>query len=391
MNRISKNLKQKPILILLGCMVLITVGCHKPDGGGDKPSTFSTTPYVFPVAFPDYVPPPSLYIPADNPETVEGIALGRDLFYDSILSSDYHHACASCHHQEYAFTDRGKPLSTGVGDSIGTFNSMALFNILWERGGFFWNARAPILDSQIVGPVPNTKEMNLPWSKAVARLQASTMYPGLFNKAFGTTVVTKELTVKAIAQFLRTIVSYSSKFDSVQQGLAHFTQEEYLGEQLFASDPVANNSPPISKAVPFGHRLPGTGFDCFHCHANPDFVPELFIPNNQVLMNDGLGTINLKVPSLRNNKFSAPYMSDGSFPNLDSVIAHYDHEVDPNSPYVSSGMYAKKYTISGAPGQLPTPHMEMTPTEISELKAFLNTLNDYSLLTNPAYSNPFLH
>jgi len=389
MNRISKHFHHKPIIFLLGCLVFIAAGCHKPGGGGggSKPS-FSTTPYVYP-AMPDYVPPVQLYIPANNPETVEGVALGRDLFYDSILSSDNHHACASCHHQAYAFTDRGNPLSMGVKDSLGTFNSMALFNIPWERGGFFWNARAPILDSQIVGPVPNTKEMNLPWSQAVAKLQASTMYPGLFNKAFGTTTITKELTVKAIAQFLRTIISYNSKYDSVQQGLASFTNDEYLGEQLFMTDPIANNTPPISTKVPFGHRLPGTGLDCFHCHANPDFVPELLIPDNQVLMNDGLGTINLKVPSLRNNKFSAPYMSDGSFPNLDSVIAHYDHEVDPKSPYVSSQMYAKKYTAPGSPDQLPTGHMELTAAEKSQLKAFLNTLNDYSLLTNPAYSNPF--
>ena len=369
MSGISKLLMQKPILLILGCLVLITVGCHKP-GGGDKPATFSTTPYIYPVTFPDYVPPPSLYIPADNPETVEGVALGRDLFYDSILSSDNHHACASCHHQEYAFTDRGRPLSASVKDSLGTFNSMALFNILWERGGFFWNARAPILDSQIVGPVPNTKEMNLPWSQAVAKLQASPMYPGLFNKAFGTTTITKELTVKAIAQFLRTIVSYNSKYDSVMQGLAHFTNAEDSGRNLFLTDPIPN-SDPNNHSVPLGHRLPGTGLDCFHCHANPNFVPELIISNNQVLMNDGLGTINLKIPSLRNNKFSAPYMSDGSFPNLDSVIAHYDHEVDPKSPYVSAIMYAKKYTGAGAgPLQLATPHMEMSAKERAELKAF---------------------
>jgi cytochrome c peroxidase len=388
MNHISKLFRQKPIILMLGCLVFILSGCHKP-GGGSQPS-FSTTPYVYP-AMPDYVPPVQLYIPADNPETVEGVALGRDLFYDSILSSDNHHACASCHHQEYAFTDRGNPLSKGVKDSLGTFNSMALFNIPWERGGFFWNARAPILDSQIVGPVPNTKEMNLPWSQAVAKLQASPMYPGLFNKAFGTTVITKELTVKAIAQFLRTIISYNSKFDSVQQGLASFDSAEYLGQQLFGTDPVANSPLNPVKGVPLNHRIPGTGLDCFHCHALPDFVPETIIPNNEVLMNDGLGIINLKVPSLRNNKFSAPYMSDGSFATLDSVIDHYDHGVDPKSQYVSDQMYAKKYTGPNAAEQLATPHMELSAKEKAALIAFLNTLNDYSLLTNKAYSNPFIH
>jgi len=370
-------------------LVLMFSSCHKNKGGDSQPE-YNPTPYVYPQTLPDYVPPVQLYIPADNPETVEGVALGRFLFYDSILSSDYHHACASCHHQEDAFTDRHRPLSFGVNDSIGTFNSMALFNIPWERGGFFWNARAPILDSQIVGPVPNTKEMNLPWSQAVARLQASTMYPNLFKKAFGTTTVTKEYAVKAIAQFLRTIVSYSSKYDSVSQGLATFTPTERIGYQLFTTDPVPNTNPNVH-TVAQGHRLPGTGIDCFHCHANPDLIPELFIPNNQVLQNDGFGSINLKVPSLRNLKFSFPYMSDGSITTLDSVIAHYDHEIDPRSTTTSDLMYAKKYTVPGAPYQLATGNMELSAQEKAGLIAFLNTLNDYSLISNPAYSNPFIH
>jgi cytochrome c peroxidase len=108
------------------------------------------------------------------------------------------------------------------------------------------------------------------------------------------------------------------------------------------------------------------------------------------MMNDGTGTTKVKIPSLRNLKFTAPYMHDGSMPNIDSVIAHYDHGVDPNSPYPDVRMYAKLYTSPSSSNQLVTPHMELTPQEISDLKAFLNTLNDYSLLTNPAYSNPFL-
>jgi len=389
MNRIHNNHLQSFHILLFASVVIAFSSCHKSKSGDQQPS-YKPTPYVYPQTFPDYVPPVSLYIPADNPETVEGIALGRFLFYDSILSSDYHHACSSCHQQAYAFTDRHRPLSTGVHDSIGTFNSMALFNIPWERGGFFWNARAPILDSQIVGPVANTKEMNLPWSQAVARLQASPTYPNLFNKAFGSSTITKENTVKAIAQFLRTIVSYSSKFDSVQQGLATFTPTERLGYQLFTTDPVPN-SDPNNHTVSLGHRLPGSGVDCFHCHANPDFIPELFIPNNQVLQNDGFGTINFKVPSLRNLKFSSPYMSDGSVATLDSVIAHYDHEIDPSSTTTSDLMYAKKYTVPGAPYELATGNMELSAQEKAGLIAFLNTLNDYGLISNPAYSNPFIH
>lgn len=159
---------------------------------------------------------------------------------------------------------------------------------------------------------------------------------------------------------------------------------------MFTSDPAPNNDP-NNHVVPLGHRLPNTGLDCFHCHAPPLFTPEKFIPENELMMNNGVGTANFKVPSLRNLKFSAPYMHDGRFPNLDSVLAHYDHGVDPNSPYVNKRMYAVLYTNPNSPDQLVTPNMELKPQEIEDLKAFLNTLNDYSLASNSAYYNPFVH
>jgi cytochrome c peroxidase len=367
--------------------LIVAVACKKKDS--PIPDTYKTTAYVYP-ALPEYVSPPGQHIPSDNPMTVEGVSLGRMLFYDSTLSRDNTIACASCHHQGYGFTDRGRQFSHGVGDSIGNRNSMALFNIPWERGPFFWDGRAPILDSQIVGPVPNVKEMHLTWPEALARLQKRPEYPDLYKKAFGSATITKENTARAIAQFLRTIVSFNSRYDSIQRGQANFTPAEQRGYQLFSTDPVANTNP-NNHTVPLGHRLPNTGLDCFHCHAPPYFTPEKFIPETEVLMNDGVGTINVKVPSLRNLKFTAPYMHDGSMANLDSVIAHYDHGIDPNSPYVNKRMYAVLYTDPNNATQLTTPHMELTPQEISDIKAFLNTLNDYSLLTNKDYYNPFMH
>jgi len=382
------SIKPAAIMAIFG-LLFIVLGCRK-DPPINTPEVYHPTPYSFP-ALPDYVPPVGQFIPITNSVTVEGVVLGKLLFFDSTLSKDNTLACASCHHQGYGFTDRGRQFSLGVGDSVGNRNSMALFNIPWERGGFFWDARAPILDSQIVGPVPNVKEMHEPWSGALAKIQARPEYPELYFKAFGTKTITKENTVMAIAQFLRTIMSFNSKYDSVKQNLAGFTAAEKRGEQLFSSDPVRNDNP-NNHLVALGHRLPGTGFDCFHCHAPPLFIPENLIPNSQVLMNDGFSNINFKVPSLRNLGFTAPYMHDGSMPNLDSVLAHYDHEVDPNSPYVSDLMYAKKYFNPNDPDiQLATPSMEMTPQEVSDLKAFLMTLNDYRLLTNKNYSNPYLH
>jgi cytochrome c peroxidase len=374
--------------LALACILMLSQSCRK-DPPIYSPTVYKPTPYKF-HGIPDYVTPVNQVIPANNPVTNEGVSLGRMLFFDSTLSKDRTIACASCHYQGYGFTDRGRQFSKGVGDSIGNRNSMALFNVAWERGPFFWDGRASILDSQIVGPVPNVKEMHLAWPDAIARIQSRPEYPPLYQKAFGSGTVTKENTAKAIAQFLRTIVSFNSKYDDVQRGMASFTAAEHRGEQLFNGDPVANTDP-NNKKVALGHRLPNTGLDCFHCHAPPLFTPEKFIAENQLLMNDGVGTINVKVPSLRNNGFTAPYMHDGSMPNLDSVIAHYDHGVDPNNPALNKRMYAVLYTDPNSATQLVTPHMELSAQEISDLKAFLNTLNDYTLATNKAYSNPFVH
>jgi len=386
------KIKTPIFFALLAFWSIASQSCKPKDSNGVQPdNSAKTTPYVFNYVFPDNLSPVSLHIPVDNPMTVEGISLGRMLFYDSTLSKNNKLACAGCHYQGFGFTDRGRQFSRGVDDSIGNRNAMALFNIPWERGGFFWDGRAPILDSQIVGPVPNVKEMHLPWSDALTKLNASPLkYPDLYKKAFGSSTITKENTVKAIAQFLRTIMSFHARYDSVKAGMANFTASEARGEQLFNSDP-APNTDTQNHIVPLGHRLPNTGLDCFHCHAPPLFIPETAIPDNGVLLNDGVGTINIKVPSLRNLAFTAPYMHDGSMPNLDSVIAHYDHEIDPNNPYLSGRMYAVLYTNPNSSSQLVTPHMELTKQEIIDLKAFLNTLNDYSLLTNKDYSSPFHH
>jgi len=362
------------IYVILAGMVI--VGCRK-----DPPiyEPYHTTPYEL-TGIPYVEAIPHVSFP-DNPMTLEGVALGKRLFFDSTLSKDNTIACASCHHQDYAFSDRGRQFSLGVGNAIGNKNAIALFNIAYEPGPFFWDGRAPILDSQIVGPVPNPIEMHLAWSDALPRLQARAEYPDMYYKAFGQSVITKENTVKAIAQFLRTITSFHSKFDSVAMNLAQFTPSEQRGRDLFFNDPLINESI-NNHTVPFGHRLhvEASGVDCGHCHTAPFFTQESDFPK---LMNDGIGDALVKVPSLRNLKFSAPYMNDGGMPNLDSVIAHYDHEVSPDSPHVDVRMYAKKYyDPTGLHGAL-TPHMELTPQEIADLKAFINTLNDYSLLTNP--------
>ena len=350
-------------------------------------SGYSNTPYT--IKTPRLFPQP--YIPIDNPMTVEGVTLGRYLFYDSILSGNYKQSCGSCHLQKFAFSNGNIQFSLGGPNMLspGNRNAPALFNKAWDiegmppYGGFFWDGRAKSLEDQALMPLLNPIEMNIgDINIAVQRLQKSPMYPALFQKAFGSNVVVKENIAKAIAQFVRTIVSGNSLYDSMKNyGSAVFNANQNAGYTLVeGGDPtfIKNNI----------DRDPGTALDCIHCHRAPLFTPD---PSLHPFMNNGFtgsdGNGNLitlfKVPSLRNIMLTMPYMNDGQLANIDSVIAHYDHGNSAiNSPYLSDFMFYKRFTKKVK--------MNLSANEISQIKEFLSTLTDNTLVTNPAYKNPFL-
>ena len=145
-------------------------------------STPTPAPLQIPQLFAQTINPP--LIPTNNPQTIEGVALGRKLFFDPILSGDGTLACASCHSPEFSFTDSSR-FSTGITMQQGDRNSMAIFNAAWNwNGKFFWDGRANSLENQALGPVVNPIEMNNTWPTAMASLQALPDYPGLFNYAF---------------------------------------------------------------------------------------------------------------------------------------------------------------------------------------------------------------
>ncbi len=348
---------------------------------------FSTTPYA--IKIPRLFPQP--YIPADNPMTVEGVTLGRYLFYDSILSGNYKQSCGSCHHQQFAFSNGNLQFSLGGPNMLtpGNRNAPALFNKAWDiegmppYGGFFWDGRAKSLEDQALMPLLNPIEMNIgDINIAVQRLQKSPMYPALFQKAFGSSVVVKENIAKAIAQFVRSIVSGNSMYDSMKTyGSAVFNTDQNAGYTL-----VDGGDPTFFKNTI--NRDPGTALDCIHCHKPPLFTAD---PSLHAFMNNGLtgtdGNGNLmtlfKVPSLRNIMLTMPYMHDGQMANIDSVIAHYDHGSSAiNSPYLSEFMFYKRFGRDKK--------MNLSGTEILQIKEFLSTLTDNTLITNPAYKNPFL-
>jgi len=319
-----------------------------------------------PQIFAQYLPTP--LIPSNNPLTVEGIELGRKLFYDPILSGDGTQACASCHSPELSFTDTNR-FSTGIDGLLGDRNSMPLFNMAWNYSEkFFWDGRALSIEDQAFGPVVNPIEMHNTWVAAVSSLQNNSAYPALFNNAFGTTIIDSVLVSKAIAQFERTLVSGNSKFDRYIMGQVALTPAEISGFNVFMTE---------------------SGGDCFHCHgsaANPLWTDNLFRNNglDATFTDLGLGAISgnaadngkFKTPSLRNLSYTAPYMHDGRFKTLDEVLEHYSTGV------VSSSTIDSDMQFAGQGG------VQMTPQEKSDLKAFLLTLNDPDYINNPAYQKP---
>jgi cytochrome c peroxidase len=315
-------------------------------------------------------------IPADNPFTKEGIALGRKLFHEVRLSLNNTLACASCHGANTGFSD-SKKFSIGVGGEVGTRQSMALVNLGWQST-FFWDGRALTIEQQILGPVPNPIEMHLEWTDAVDRLMKDINYSNDFYRAFGTKVITKELVAKAIAQFLRTMISGGSKFDAMYKfsnGLA-LSQLENIRLQTVTPDEWAGYD--SFKSL--------NGADCFHCHNGPNLQVQKFSNNglDAVFSDLGRGAITnnsndngkFKAPSLRNIALTAPYMHDGRFATLEEVIEHYSSGIQASSTIDPKIEYAAQGGV------------QLDAIEKMQLKAFLETLTDYDFINNPDFKKP---
>lgn len=335
----------------------------------DKPQINVSGPTLLALEYPDHFTAPN--IPADNPTTEEGVQLGRKLFYDPILSGDNTQSCSNCHNVDFAFTDNALQFSIGIDKMAGNRNSMPIINLAWDKL-FFWDGRAHSLEEQALGPVENLIEMHETWANAVNELQNNATYPDLFNSAFGTPTITKELVAKAIAQFERTLISGYSVFDYMYLATGQVN--------------AAINTP--QNAVERGMKLFYGKADCWHCHGN---VGDFLFTDRQ-FHNNGLDSIStdpglagitknpfdhgkFKTPTLRNLAFSAPYMHDGRFKTIEAVIEHYNSGVK-NSPTLDPNM---KELAKG---------LQLTDTEKAELKEFLLTLSDNQFINNINFKKP---
>ncbi len=307
---------------------------------------------------PDYFPEP-LYHFASNPVTPGGLALGRRLFYDPVLSADNSISCAGCHIQTAAFSHRDHPVSHGISGRLGTRNAPPIMNLAWSSS-FMWDGGIFDLDLQPIAPITNHVEMGDSLSTVLEKLEASENYPGLFEKAFGSAEITSARFLQALSQFMLICISDQSKYDSVRRNETVFSTQEQEGYALFQQK-------------------------CNSCHREPLFTDYSFRNNGlpPALLNDiGRQAISLadtdaykfKVPSLRNLSFTGPYMHDGRFLTIDAVLDHYDQGVVPGA---TTDPRLTQNSRAGIP---------LTAQEKRQLLTFLKTLDDKCFLENKILS-----
>lgn len=360
--------KMKIFWIFIGLILLTLGSCSNGESDNDPILIPEPTlkPLTIPKLFEDNIIAP--IVPFNNPQTVEGIALGRKLFFDPILSADNSQSCSDCHDPKFAFTDSDR-FSDGIDGALGDRNSMPIFNLAWNYDEkFFWDGRASSIEDQAFQPVTNPIEMHNTWPQAVASLQNHNQYSELFLKAFGTKTIDSVLVSKALAQFERTLISANSRFDKHLLGEIFLTEAELNGFNVFMDE---------------------TKGDCFHCHGsdkNPLWTDNIF-HNNGLDSNpsdEGLAEVTgnasdhgkFKSPSLRNLKFTSPYMHDGRFETLEEVINHYSEGLK-DSPTIDPLM--KKVKSGG---------VNLSTADKADLKAFLLSLSDDSFISNPDFQEP---
>ena len=352
------NIRKISILVVLISIVFVFQQCAKSDSGTDTSTTpllqpaLPATAYNYNVSLPAYIQNALLLndnTPVTNPITNDGATLGRVLFYDKYLSKNNTISCGSCHKPETFFSDNAT-LSKGFAGGLTTRHSMALLNVrFYKSGKMFWDERSPTLENQALQPIQNTVEMGLTLAELESKVSSLNYYPALFQKAFGSSQIDSIKIARAIAQFVRSIVTYQSKYDQVKQGLATFTADEATGEQIF------NTVPPPG---------PGGGqpASCANCHTPPMFITSaplrpfgLLDPNDGGINNQN----RFKSGSLRNIANTAPYFHNGSVPTLTALL--------------STGI----------------PAHNIPPPDVAKMLSFLQTLSDPTVTTEKRFSDPF--
>lgn len=355
-------------------LVISALSCEKKTVDPED-EVHGPTPIAWnkPAHFPDPV-----YDVSRNPLTEEGVKLGKFLFFDGILSRTSVVGCGTCHQQQAAFTHHGHELSHGVDDLLGTRNSPSVQNMAWNSS-FFWDGGVHDLDLVPFNPIENPVELDESVPSIIEKLKAGPRsdaklpvdYPKLFKEAFGTEEINSECIMKALSQFMLTMVSATSQYDFYLMGdKSALNAREKEGMLLFQKN-------------------------CAGCHEGVLFTDQSFRNNGLVPMriNDqGRYQITgkqedrykFKVPSLRNVGVTAPYMHDGRYHSLEEVLRHYNDSVALLKKMESDAAQTLDPLLD-SPGR---PGIPLTASEQEAIIAFLHTLTDEIFLKDSKLADP---
>lgn len=350
---IHNNIK----ILLLAVIAFMSFSCSDLDNSYQE-----LLPLVMvPDNFPDFVDSNT------NPLTSDGILLGKKLFFDKRLSGNNQVSCATCHHQDMAFSDGLALTNQGISGKHLERNSPALMNLAWATNGLFWDGGSTNLESQAFAPLAHEDEMHQNLEELLQELNADAAYPNMFQKAFGKPINQSDI-VKAIAQFERTLISSNSRYDKYVRG-----------------EPGGILNDEELKGLHFAEQF------CFSCHSGVLLTDNLYHNNGidndfkddtELMLKRGRARITgseedlgkFRTPTLRNIELTGPYMHDGRFKSLESVLEHYTSGVK-NSPSLDPLLKQ-----NGRYGIL------LSETDKKQLISFLKTLTDYQYINDKRFS-----
>lgn len=330
---------------------------------------------------------------AANPITDKVATLGRVLFYDKNLSVNNGFSCASCHKQEFAFGDTAVS-SLGVDNGRTIRHSMRLINSRFANEvKFFWNERAASLEAQTTMPIQDHLELGFSgqtgrgnMTSLITKLGGIGYYKELFKLAYGDATITEARMQTALAQFIRSIQSFDSKYDVGRAQVANdgapfpnFTAQENAGKNLFLAPPIFNGN---------SERI-GGGFGCQGCHQAPEFDIDPNSRNNGfigVIGSTQIDLDNTRSPSLRDilnasGVANTPFMHTAASQTIRQVLNHYNT--------IAAGPRNTNLDARLKPNNIGQ-NLQMTPAEIDAMVAFLRTLTGKDVYTNKKWGNPFL-
>lgn len=343
-------------IVLIAAVIMIVAACKKEGKELPEPSSVS---YGF--SAPSYFPA-QVYTFQNNELVREGFELGRKLFYAPVLSRDSTISCGSCHQQFVAFAHSGHSLSHGIDDHLTTRNSIGLFNLAWQQE-FFWDGGVVSLENVPLAPITNPLEMDEKLSKVVYKLNRNPKYKQAFKNVFHQDTINSQQVLRALAQFMGLMVSANSKYDVYKRGEGTLTSEELEGLQL-----VRQKCTPCHDGELF------TDLSYRNNGLNATFPKDSGRAHITAISGDAG---KFKVPSLRKIALTGPYMHNGKMNSLDEVIEHYRTGVK------TSATLDAALTNNGLNG------IVLTDPEKQRIITFLQTLTDYSFLTDLKFSDPF--